>query len=230
MRVKKNGESDSGIRFASWSLRRGTFDQEGFSMFLTKVRPNTSSGFTLFELIIALFVVGILAAIATVHTKLVRHKALMAIFYSDIRQVKIAATRFEHDMGFFPPDVWRGVDPGLIEKYGWQNGGHSSKWDSIDLSLWNGPYLENWKDGWKSNPFGGQYDWDNYEEGYSHMGINGPAVFLTLKPNSWGGSTGLPLPVFEDQLEEAGVDASNWPYCVSVKMGDYRNTDLGGGH
>ncbi len=165
-----------------------------------------------------------------VHTKFVRHKALMALFYSDIRQVKMAANRFEQDMGYYPPDVHRGVDPGLIEKYGWRGGGHSSKWDQVDLSNWSGPYLENWKSGWKRNPFGGLYDWDNYEEGYSHMGINGPAVYLTLKPGNWGGSNGLPIPAYEDQLEAAGVDASNWQYCVAVKMGDYRNVSLSGGH
>ncbi len=199
--------------------------------------PNTASvkktgrgGFTLLELIVAFMVLAVLASIALVYAKNVRHKALMALFYSDIRQVKIAANRFQQDMGFYPPDVWRGVDPGLIEKYGWRDGGHSSKWDQLDLSNWNGPYLENWKKGWKRNPFGGLYDWDNYEEGYSHMGITGPAAYLTLKPSEWGGTTGLPLPLFEDELEAAGVDVSSWAYCVAVKMGEYHNQDLSGGH
>ena len=200
--------------------------QEVLIMHFVFTRSKSNSGFTLVELVIAFAVVAVLAAMATVHSKFVRHKALMAIFYSDIRQVKLAANRFEQDMGYYPPDVWRGVDPGLIEKYGWQSGGHSADWDEIDLSNWNGPYLENWKDGWKRSPFGGLYDWDNYAAGVDYMGIKGPAVYLTLKPTSWGGTGGLPLPEYEKQLEEAGVDQSNWEYCIAVKMGDYRNTGL----
>ena len=187
------------------------------------------SGFTLVELIIAFFIVAILAAVMTVHTQWIRHRALSAIFFSDIRQVKIAAGRFEHDIGYYPPDVNRGVDPGLITKYGWQAGGHSSKWDLVDLSEWSGSYLEEW-DEWKRNPWGGLYDWDNYEPGYNYMGITGGAVYLTLKPSEWGGTNGLPKPDFEDSLEKRGIDQSPWDYCVAVRMGTYFNTDLGGGH
>ena len=160
-------------------------------------------------------------------TRWTRDRALFARFSADIREVKIAAQRFEQDVGVFPPDVWRNVDPGLVTKNGWQNGGHSSKWDTVDLSGWKGPYLKEWK----RNPWGGFYDWDNYEPGYNYMGITGGAVYLTLKPSEWGGKTGLPEPEFEDVLEGRGLDQSPWTYCIAVRMGTYPDwNQLGGPH
>ncbi|MCZ7587217.1 MAG: prepilin-type N-terminal cleavage/methylation domain-containing protein [Deltaproteobacteria bacterium] len=186
-------------------------------------------GFTTLELVVALAIVGVLYASFYMSAKWARDRALHALFMADIRQVKIAATRFETDIGFFPPDVWRNVDPGLIAKNGWAQGGHSAKWETPDLSDWRGPYLENWPV-WKRNPWGGTYDWDNYEPGYEYMGIPGGAVYLTLKPSEWGGRMGLPKPDFEARLQEMGIDKSPWPHVVSVQMGVYRNTDLTGGH
>jgi len=174
-------------------------------------------GFTFLELIVAVTMIAFLSSTFYLATRWTRDRAYFAQFASDIRAVKIAAQRFEQDVGVFPPDVWRGVDPGLVEKEGWMAGGHSAKWDTVDLSGWKGPYLEKWD----RNPWGGLYDWDNYEPGTSYMGITGGAVYLTLKPSTWGGTTGLPKPDFEDILEGRGLDQSPWTYCVAVRMGTY---------
>lgn len=178
-------------------------------------------GFTLVELVIAICILGILASIITVSSKHARERARMALFYSDIRQTKIAAGRFEIDIGFYPLDVWRDVDPGLVEKYGWKKGGHSGDWEKADaagkLDGWNGPYL----DKWKKNPWGGLYDWDNYPPNYDYMGIKGGAVYLTLKPNNWGGTTGLPPDEYEELLERLKIDTSSWDNCIAVYMGRY---------
>ncbi|MCZ7587218.1 MAG: type II secretion system GspH family protein [Deltaproteobacteria bacterium] len=142
-------------------------------------------GFSILDIMIALAIVGILASVYNFTMKWSRERAMVALFMADARQVKVAATRFFQDTGFFPPDVSRDVDPGLIAVDGWKNGGHSAKWDDLDLTDWRGPYLENWS-AWKRNPWGGSYDWDNYEEGYSSQGIPGGNIYLTLKPGNWG--------------------------------------------
>lgn len=173
------------------------------------------------ELMLSVAFVMIASSMATMACLHARERARLAIFYTDIRQTKLAAHRFEIDVGFFPLDVWRNVDPGLVEKYGWKKGGHSNMWKKVDnlgmLDGWSGPYLEEWK----RNPWGGLYDWDNYPPGYNYMGITGGAVFLTLKPKSWGGKEGMPPPHYENILEAAKVDTSPWDYCVAVYLGRY---------
>jgi len=185
------------------------------------VSLSPENGFTFLELMLTLAIVMIVTSVASLAVQHSRERARLAVFYSDIRQTKFACQTFELDLGFYPLDVWRDVDPGLVEKFGWKNGGHSSTWETVEkqgrLDLWNGPYLNEWK----RNPWGGLYDFDNYPPGYDYMGITGGAVYLTLKPSEWGGTHGMPTPKYEDLLEETGVDISPWSYCVSVFLGRY---------
>ncbi len=174
-------------------------------------------GFTFLELVVAVSMIAFLSSTFYLATKWTRDRAYFAQFASDIRTVKLAAQRFEHDVGVYPPDVNMGVDPGLVAKEGWMAGGHSAKWDTVDLSGWNGPYLENWD----QNPWGGLYDWDNYEAGFGSMGIAGGAAYLSLKPGSGGGAEGLPRPDFEDILEERGIDQSPFSFCIAVRIGTH---------
>ncbi len=173
------------------------------------------NGFTLLEVLIVVTIVAILSVTGAVSAKWARQRAYIAIFQTDMRMVKEAAARFESDCGFYPPDVYRGVDPGLVAKNGWQAGGHSSSWDSLDLSCWKGPYLVEWKE----NPWGGLYDWDNYPSSYTAWGIPGGGVYVTLKPSTWGGTDGLPPQQFEDLLEELGWDVSTQDRVVAARLG-----------
>lgn len=172
-------------------------------------------GFSMIELMIALLILSLVISAAVLTTKHVRNRATLCLFETDIRIVKQAAERFEMDCGFYPPDVYRGVDPGLVEQYGWMKGSHSSVWETLDMSGWKGPYLKNWK----RNPWGGLYDWDNYPSNYTAWGIPGGGVYLTLKPSTWGGKDGLPPQDFEDLLEYLELDVSKQSQVVAIWMG-----------
>ena len=182
-----------------------------------RTSSNIYAGFTLIELIFSMLIISILAALFSITGKWVRDRALFAKFMTDIREIKIGVSRFEQDVGVFPPDVDRGIDPGLASKTGWKAGGHSAKWETLDMKGWKGPYIK----AWSRNPWGGLYDWDNYEPGYDYMGIKGGAVYVTLKPATWGGTDGLPKRDFEIMLEQKGIDTSDWPNCIAVRMGTY---------
>jgi general secretion pathway protein G len=179
------------------------------------------SGFTLLELMIVVGVIMILASFGAVAAHHTRERARLSLLYTDIRTAKSAAQRFEQDVGFYPLDCGAGVDPGLVDKYGWQEGSHSGAWDLANaeglLDGWNGPYMEKWG----RNPWGGVYEWDNYPPGYSYMGITGGAVYLSLKAKSGAGTLGLPPSRLEDVLEKAGVDESPIQNFVTVRMGRY---------
>jgi type II secretory pathway pseudopilin PulG len=172
-------------------------------------------GFTIIEMMMVVMILMTVVAMGVVSTQHVRNRALLALFYEDIRRTKEAAQMFVQDCGFMPPDAWRGVDPSLAEQNGFEKGNHSAVWDKLDLSCWRGPYMEEWK----RNPWGGLYDWDNYPASYSAWGIPGGGCYLTLKPATWGGKDGLPSAQFEDILEEQGVDRSSQRGVVAVWMG-----------
>ena len=70
-------------------------------------------GFTVIELMIVLVLVALLTAGGIMYTKWMREYAMMALVEADMRLIKTAASAFSSDIGQFPPDVWRGVDPGL---------------------------------------------------------------------------------------------------------------------
>ena len=179
---------------------------------LSRKRQN---GFSLLELLFALSIVALLLSVSVVTTKHLRNRAYLTVFMTDIRRVKQAVTRYEGDCGFFPPDVWRGVDPGLVTEYGWQDGNHSSSWDELECDVWRGPYMREWP----QNPWGGLYDYDNYPSSYSAWGIPGGGVYLTLKPSTWGGTDGMPPPIFERYIEEQGIDVSPQLGVVAVWLG-----------
>jgi len=172
-------------------------------------------GFTLLELIVVAGITMVLITMGLFATRNVRNRAMLAVLQGDVRMVKEAALRFKHDVGIFPPDVARGVDPGLASKTGWQSGSHSAVWDSLDLSTWNGPYMKEWK----RSPWGGIYDWDNFPAHYSSMGIPGGGAYLSLKPSDWGGADGMPKETFEEMLENMGVDQSAQRGVIAVYLG-----------
>ena len=178
-------------------------------------KGNDNRGFTFIELLIALSIIFLVGSMGVLTTRHVRNRAMLARFKGDIRVIKQAAIRYEGDCGFFPPDVYRGVDPGLREEYGWKKGSHSVVWESIKCDVWRGPYIR----GWPRNPWGGLYDWDNYPSNYTAWGIPGGGVYLTLKPSTWGGKDGLPPRDFEELAESLGIDRSRDDYVIAVWMG-----------
>jgi prepilin-type N-terminal cleavage/methylation domain-containing protein len=183
--------------------------------------PKNQEGFTLFELVVVLTVMLILAAFTSSATLHSRERARLSRLYDDIRLVKSAAQMFKQDMGFYPFDACKGVDPGMAEKYGWKSGCHSGVWETADanglLNDWNGPYLKKWM----NNPWGGKYDWENFPPGFNQGGIVGGAVFLGIKPLRGGGGSGMPTAKYEEILQRSGVDESPLPSYVIIKMGSY---------
>lgn len=172
-------------------------------------------GFTILELTITLFIVTSLVGAATMTARHIHNKAIMGLLQSDMHLIKEAASRFRVDCGFYPPDVARGVDPGLVVRDAWSLGGHSVTWDTLDLSCWKGPYLKEWL----NNPWGGLYEWDNFSGQLPGNGVTETGVYLTVKPSAWGGRDGFPNADFEDYLESLGVDCSLAKGVIAVRMG-----------
>jgi len=127
--------------------------------------------FTLIELLVVISVIGLISS--TVFTQLTG--AISNAAGSNTAQIKRELTKaaqlYELDMGFFPPDVGRGWDPGFERSAPWnpdvEEGTHSgstnvrcdhcpSNWESIVNQRWNGPYFT-WP---RRTPWGGRYDYN----------------------------------------------------------------------
>ena len=74
-------------------------------------------------------------------------------------------------MGFYPPDVNRGWDPGLSSTTPSNPDNHGTSgadcshcpedWEDIVAAQWQGPYIKNWP---QLTPWGGKYDYNYWAE------------------------------------------------------------------
>lgn len=135
-------------------------------------------GFTLIELLVVVAIIGLLAGAITTTV----YQAFDSARGSKTGQIKQilnkAAQLYEIDMGFFPPDVDRGWDPGFERPEPWNydiEQGNSvpnwassadpdcshcpDDWEEIVSERWNGPYTT-----WPvRTPWGGLYDYNYWE-------------------------------------------------------------------
>jgi general secretion pathway protein G len=97
------------------------------------------NGFTLFELLIVIVIVGILFGAMVPILNVSRQDARVAKAQSELDSIKTAAMMLHHDTGEWPPDSTTGSD--FITN------------DST-FPGWAGPYLDEWKD----DPWGSPYE------------------------------------------------------------------------
>jgi len=149
----------------------------------------TNLGFTLVEIMVAVSVVGFLLSIIILGLRLIKEKnnITQAVASAD---VFIKAVELYNDqMGFYPPEVNRGFDPGLLQPLPWnpEDGrtvNHScahcpSDWQTIVQEKWDGPYLGRWP---SFTPWGGKYDYNYWASGATRYGCPvPPGVYIGIQ-------------------------------------------------
>jgi len=180
-----------------------------------KAEKNNERGFSLMELMLTMMIAAILVAIAIGMETNARQQAMLAVLQSDINTMQQASARFAFDIGVLPPSVYRGTDPGLVTEYGWQGVGHSGDWESLDLSMWRGPYM----DKWPLNPWGGLYEWDKFSASSLGDGVTKGGAYLVLQPSGFGGTDGMPGAAFENLVRQNGLDMSQTPGVFAFLIG-----------
>jgi prepilin-type N-terminal cleavage/methylation domain-containing protein len=101
-----------------------------------------SRGFTLVEIMIAVVIIGLLAAMSIPAFQKVRNKALTNAFVNDLRTIEKAIDIYETEVGTALQDYVEGIQP-------------------VDLL----PYLTK-PDFTVNTPLGGAWDWDNHTTYY----------------------------------------------------------------
>ena len=108
-------------------------------------------GFTLVELIIAVVIIGVLAAVGIFNYFQVVYKANYAQIIAETQQINHAIGIFRSEQGYFPKDGNRGA-PGVGLKVGQDPNDDKSKFAAI-MPVWPTPVCKDWF-----------YDWENWDD------------------------------------------------------------------
>jgi len=133
-----------------------------------------TAGFTLIELMVVVVIILILSRMMRVARANIQSTKL-ATALANQDQLRIGLMQYYADVGFFPPDVDRGWDPGLARPLPYNpdtgqncaiNAGDCpacptcpSNWQTRVQRQWRGPYLKNWP---TRTPWGGKYDFNHW--------------------------------------------------------------------
>ncbi|MCX6721366.1 MAG: prepilin-type N-terminal cleavage/methylation domain-containing protein [Candidatus Staskawiczbacteria bacterium] len=179
------------------------------------------TGFTIIELVVVIAIVSILAGILIPNFNNILESARVSTAGSVQRAMTKAVQMYYLDMGFYPPDVVRGWDPGLVSPCttlscsnpdGSAHGSYSSPivtctdcpsgWETIVATSWHGPYLAQWP---LKTPWGGLYDYNYWPAGASRPPcVNNPGVYAGVE-GDYDGNHNMP-PTAEDKMRAYGFD------------------------
>jgi prepilin-type N-terminal cleavage/methylation domain-containing protein len=190
----------------------------------------TNKGFTIIELIVVISIIGVLTSVVLTNVSEVREKAYVSAAGTTQRQMTKAVKMYYADMGFYPPDVNRGWDPGLVKPEPWSpdapfEGGFStsgancsdcpSNWQDIVAQNWQGPYLGTWP---QFTPWKGKYDYNYWTAANTERnGCGVPAgIYMGVEPD-YNNVTGKVPPSAEIKMGQAGFD-SNCPNNGEAQM------------
>lgn len=189
-------------------------------MIIQNQNQRNQTGFTLIELLVVIAILGIIASIVLVALNGTRDKAKSATAVSNQRQLQKAVELYNLDMGFYPPDVNRGWDPGLFKRlpYNLDLGTNCetnpadcpvcnncpSDWIDQVKAKWKGPYIQ-WP---QTAPWGGKYDYNNWSATTTRYGCTVPPGIYIGTQRNYDDSN--PLPQKEELwMLSQGLDGDN---------------------
>ncbi|MBI4086535.1 type II secretion system protein [Candidatus Kaiserbacteria bacterium] len=181
------------------------------------VKPR--SGFTLIELLVVIAIIGLLASVVMASLNSARDKGRIAASVQTQRQMERALALYYDDMGFYPPDVGRGWDPGLAKALPYNPDAGvdcnltpgscgacahcPSDWVAQAQARWRGPYLSVWPG---ATPWGGEYDYNYWGTGAGRYGCTVPAGMYIGVQGDYSNANTIPA-ASEQQMLNQGLDS-----------------------
>lgn len=140
------------------------------------------TGFTLIELLVVISIISLLFSMVFVGLRTAREKGKVGSVVSNADALRKATELYCHDMGFYPPDLGRGWDPGFLKPLPWNPDTGATtipscdhcptNWDQIVQERWDGPYLNLWP---YFTPWKGKYDYNYWPTGATRYGCSIPS-------------------------------------------------------
>lgn len=177
------------------------------------------AGFSLVELLLVITVIGLLASIVLINLNNAREHAKVVEATATARTITSSIALYRNDMGFFPPEVDKGWDPGLVEPFpnnpdtGKKNRNvdcdHCPKnWQNIVRNNWDGPYLGKWP---QFTPWLGKYDYNYWGSWTTHYGCYVPAGIYVGVQRDYDDENPI-TPLAEQIMVNKGYDADS---CIN---------------
>jgi prepilin-type N-terminal cleavage/methylation domain-containing protein len=179
---------------------------------------NKEKGFTLIELLVVIAIIGLLASVIMVSMNNAKERGRVAGAGSTAKNMATAVELYYSDMGFYPPDVSRGWDPGLAQSLPYNpDTGQTiipvcdhcpADWTTIVTQNWNGPYISVWP---QFTPWDGKYDYNHWPLGAVRYGCTvPPGIYIGVQGDYTGNNT---IPNYAEQLMiDQGFDADQ---CIN---------------
>ena len=139
-------------------------------------------------------------------------------------QMTKAIELYHFEVGFYPPDVNRGWDPGLVQALPWnadtaagdppggsyatagENCDHCpANWENIVQERWNGPYISLWP---RFTPWDGKYDYNYWPTGTDRGGCSLPAGIYIGVQGDYENNNVIPSSA-EDKMIEKKFEFEN---------------------
>lgn len=142
-------------------------------------------------------IMGFIASLILSSLAQARENARRVVALSNQRQLQKAMELYYNDMGFYPPDVNRGWDPGIARALPYNKDlGKDCATNSADCPVctncpadwvsqaqknWHGPYTASWPN---TAPWGGKYDYNNWSATTTRYGCQvPPGIYIGTQRN-----------------------------------------------
>jgi prepilin-type N-terminal cleavage/methylation domain-containing protein len=175
-------------------------------------------GFTLIELLVVISIIGVLASVVLISLNGARDKAKIAKAVADARQLTVALELYFDDMGFYPPDVNRGWDPGFgtILPSNFDTGQTDTPacphcpidWVNQVQAKWKGPYVARFPN---TSPWDGKYDYNYWDVITDRYGCTVPAGIYFGVQGDYNNNHIIPAAA-EQALIDKGYDSDK---CIN---------------
>lgn len=184
-----------------------------------KMRKDNKGAFTLLELLIVIGIISILSAITVLFiSPSILNKVRASAAANDQRQLQSAAVLYRTHIGFYPPDVDRGWDPGFAKALPHNpdtgedcavNPGQCpscpncpSDWKTRVQNNWQG-YLSAWP---QRTPWGGRYDYNYWSVETLRSGCTVPPGIYVGVQGDYSNQNTVPASA-EQLMLDRGIDS-----------------------